>query len=432
MEHRQLQQGTAGRRSPGAPARDAPAGPAAQMLAIQSIAGNRAVTGLLQRQVVDEEVGEFIELDPLDDAQVASAIRFYRNQPGRYTPDIMRQIQAAVGVAETGEADEATVQAVALWQESEGSSDPPLKVDGKAGPRTLPRLFAHGLNAAGEGQAFGEEAQTGVIDRWGDLTPAERAAELVRLVNTHLQAAGVPPVVPNATSTGNNAGQFDFATWQMDIGLPALSPDSVDRDAAADLVDTIYHEARHAEQWFRMAQLRAGQGRSARAIATEMGIPRNIADLAKADPLDPQSMQGLIAQGWFDSVYGVHSAHRERTLGALDPAHDAVDKAQARFDKNPTPANQARLDAALERLSRAHDAYRNLPEENDAWATGPMTSAGVTRGSPVADPAPEPEGGTPPAGTPGPAGGPVPTPMKSDQLAEALQELLRGRRAGTR
>ena len=385
------------------------------MLRLQRSAGNRAVVTMLQRQIVG----------PLSAREVASAIRYYTGQPRRYTADIIRQIQGAVGATQTGVADEEMVQAVATWQQGQGG-DPPLRVDGKAGPRTLPRMFANGLNAAGEGRAFGEAAQTGVIDRWHELTPQQRAAELVRLVNIRLRAAGVPEVTPNATNTGVAAGEFDFPTWQMNVGLPALSMAQPTRDQAADIADTIYHEARHAEQWFRMAQLRAGQGRTAAQIARELGIERRIADAAVAAPLAAGSMQALIAQGWYDSVYGSGSAHRERTLTTVTGAAEARDRAQQRFDANPSAQNQAALDRALRRFQRAHDAYRDLPEENDAWATGPMTGAGVTQGAPAP---PVPAG---PGGPGGPGGAPVPAgagagpgaPPLIDPLEEATRRLL--------
>ena len=45
-------------------------------------------------------------------------------QPERYTQDIVKQIHATVGVAETGVADAAFVQAVAVWQRDNGDLDP--------------------------------------------------------------------------------------------------------------------------------------------------------------------------------------------------------------------------------------------------------------------------------------------------------------------
>jgi hypothetical protein len=391
-----------------------------RMLMLQRRAGNRAARALLQRQEADEPAG------PLDARQVAAAIRFYTSQPGRYTPEIMREIQARVGVEQTGAADAATVQAVATFQQNDGTEHPELKIDGMAGPRTLPRMFPTGLKAPGEAQSFGGEAQTEVIDRWHDLTPQQRAAELVRLVNVHLERVGVPAVTPNPIDTGTNLGTFDFTTWAMDVGVEALAIAQPDRAQAADVVDTIYHEARHAEQWFRIAQLRAlqrrrGEGaaedeRLGRAIAAELQIPRRIADRAVTSP--PRfalgSMEALVAQGWFDSIYGRGSAHRNQVLTELDRAGTALERAEARFASNPTPANQAALERARARRIRALDGHAQLPEENDAFPTGAATGAGVTRGAPPLPPAPGP--------APGDGGGAT-GPSQVDGLEAALARL---------
>ncbi len=336
----------------------------------------------------------------LSPAAVAKAIRFYTAQPKQYTPAIMVEIQARVGVAQTGIADAPTVQAVASWQLTEGSADPVLKPDGMAGPRTLPQMFRSGLNVTVHAVGFGEDAQAGVIDRWHELTADERATELVRIVNLYLGAAGVPPVAANVMDEGDDAGQFDFATWALDIGRPALEIAQPTRDEAADIVDTIYHEARHAEQTFREAQFRAlelrrpggGAGEDARLaaeVAAELQIQVVIAEKAVASPLVAGTMKALIVKGWYDSMDGPDAARRNRILTEVDDASEALDKARERFDKAPGPKSRAALDRAQRRYDRAHDAYRDLPEEHDAWATGPMTGPGVTRGAP---PAPVPAG----------------------------------------
>jgi hypothetical protein len=49
---------------------------------------------------------------------------------------------------------------------------------------------------------------------------------------------------------------------------------------------------------------------------------------------------------------------------------------------HPTPANEAAVDRAQARFDKAFAAYQDLPEENDAWATGPAAAEGITRGTP--------------------------------------------------
>jgi len=379
-----------------------PAGELPLARELASAVAQRGAAGMLQRDTAP---------GPLTAGQVTKAIGYYKSQPQAYSVVIMLQIQEAVGVEPTGIVDAQTVQAVAVWQRDNGATPPeqklpgvvappPLVVDGMAGPRTLPRLFAHGLNVKSEGLAFGKASQTGVIDKWHELTPKQRAEKLVELVNVHLKKAEVPSVIPALDEKTSNSGSFSFSTWQMKIGLKALEIAQPTVEQARDLVDTIYHEARHAEQWFRIAQLRAMQLRKKNPKATDAEIKALIvketkiqADAVEAaikKPLPEGSMQALIAQGWYDSVYGKDRPHRRAVFKELKAAAAELEKAEKAVEKNDTPANRAALAKAEERDRKVTAAYKNLPEENDAWATGPMTGPGVTSGAPAPPPPADP------------------------------------------
>jgi hypothetical protein len=362
---------------------------------LQHLVGNRGVASLVQRQADPSGSATPLDDEPLDPAQVTDALRYYRVQPWLYTAAVVRDIRTAVGLDADGGITAEMVQAVARFQRDEGSSDPALVVDGKAGPRTMPRVFPSGLNAAGEGEQFAEDAQAGVLDEWDNLGDAQtRATALVQRVNERLVAAGVPAVtvVVYDGDSPRESGSFDFSTWTMQLNRLRLELGGLSQNDAAQLVDTVYHEARHTEQWFRMAQLRAGQGLSAAGITAELQVPRRIAAAARADPIRSGTPEAVIAQGWWDSVYGHRAEHRERVLTDITEADWAVTEARCRCNNAPTAENQARLDAAIAHRSEMHDRYRDLPEENDAWATGPMAGGAVTRGTsnPEAVPAEDP------------------------------------------
>lgn len=74
-----------------------------------------------------------------------------------------------------------------------------------------------------------------------------------------------------------------------------------------------------------------------------MAIPPRIAILAKAVPLARGSMEALIGQGWFDSVYGSGRTHRESVLSELARASDAFEAADHCNKETSTPANAAAL-----------------------------------------------------------------------------------------
>jgi hypothetical protein len=322
---------------------------------------------------------------PLDAARVADALRFYRQQPRLYTAEVIRELRSRLGLDPAGGVNADLAQSVARFQRDEGSNDPALRVDGKAGPRSTPRLFPTGLAAAGEGARFGGDAQLQVFDRWEELgTAAARADALVAAVNPRLAAAKVPALTVTLYDgdSPTEKGSFDFTGWTMRLNRRLLEQTGLGRDDAALLAEVVYHEARHSEQWFSMARLRAGQGLSAAAIVTELGIPADIATAARDAPIRPGSVAAVSAAGWYESVAGSGAAHREDVLTRLRAAGWAVTEARCRCKQAPSPANDELLARARERRARVHDEYRELPEENDAWATGPMARPTVTRGTP--------------------------------------------------
>jgi uncharacterized protein (DUF433 family) len=324
---------------------------AGDVLALQRTVGNRATRGLL-RLTVQRLEGDTLQPaavpsiqragdDPLSREQVRKAIRFYRRRRSQYTEDIIKQIQAGVGVPETGRVNREMVQAVARYQQANS----PLAVDGMAGPRTLPALFPSGLAEEEEIEAFAGAARGVIEGDWATKTSEERADALLARINERLDAANVPRVGKVIQNLGGHAGRFAFSLWAIRFNQPTLESETFTDDQAAALASTVYHEARHAEQWYRMAQMLAGQGRTAAEIAYGMGIPNRIAVAAVANPLASGSMEALIADGWYQSVYGTGRAHRERVLG-------------------PTGTTQE---------------YRNLPEESDAWRVFGQVTEGYNR-----------------------------------------------------
>jgi hypothetical protein len=122
---------------------------------------------------------------------------------------------------------------------------------------------------------------------------------LIRAVNVALVASGVPRVGWRNDPGSQENGTFEFALWEIKFG-GALVATHDTSDLFVDTVNTVYHEGRHCEQWFRIAQALAG-GRinippvlppgfgwprrgDAASIADFMGIQRPIADAAVTNP----------------------------------------------------------------------------------------------------------------------------------------------------
>ncbi len=237
---------------------------------------------------------------------------------------------------------------------------------------------------------------------WPNLTPAQRRQQLEDLVNTQLHKGGVPRVgiVPRDLPTDD--GQLIFKDWKLAINKNLLNGNHLPEAQAKELANTVYHESRHAEQWYLIAQQKAAQlggaagetpAQKVTAIQNAMGIPLDTAAQAQQHPLDAHDGRKACAQALNDSIYGAHAAHREQTLHDQDVKILADNHAQAHFDNvnrayeklrqnphaDPAAVQKAyqgavtagkHLEAANVARQRAYQAYQRLPEEADALETG--------------------------------------------------------------
>jgi hypothetical protein len=224
------------------------------------------------------------------------------------------------------------------------------------------------------------EAAKKVEADWATLKNATaRAKAFGAAANAELKAAGVPEVKVRVKKM-SELGQFDFATWTLEIGKDAFAKAAADRSEIGDAADTVYHESRHAEQWYRMARLQAGKGWKAWKIATKLGIPLKIAKIAVANPLaSGPDAEATEASAWYESVYGTGKKHRNKTLTdmpKIEKKLEAARKALAKVNKNPKAtekqkeAASKKVDELQKKWDEVYDAYRALPEEFDAWAVG--------------------------------------------------------------
>lgn len=265
----------------------------------------------------------------LSEKKLEAARAFYAGNTADFSESIIKEIQAKLGTDPTGTMDDNTLQAIAKFQKSKGQA-----ADGMLGPKSLPKLFTHGLATAETEQEFAQDYLG--ID-WTSLkTAEERGSKMVDLINKQLKAAGVPECAVRVGDLGEDSGQFGFDDWTILVGNDFLSKEKLTRKQLDDFANTIIHEARHAEQWFNMAQKLAGEGKKTKDIADEMGIPNKIAKAAFENPIGKGTSKFLVSKNWYESVYGSGSDHRDKTLDD----------------------------------DGSYEDYRNLPEEHDAWRVG--------------------------------------------------------------
>ena len=233
---------------------------------------------------------------------------------------------------------------------------------------------------------------------WATLTPQQRADRFGAAANAELTQVHVPTAaVALSASLGAAAGELDFPTWTLNLGTTAFSAASVTDATAGAMANTVYHETRHAEQWHRMARVRAGAGVTAADIATQMGIPARVATSAFGQPLSGAGQEATEGNAWYQSVYGTGAAARGTVLQNVLRLAAASQQAQAAYDRvNADPAAtpaakqaaQTAWVAAYNALQPAYAAYRALPEEADAFRAGDAASAAYARPRPAAAPTP--------------------------------------------
>lgn len=332
---------------------------------LQRTVGNQQVLHLLREQsIIAREPA--IALGLLNPAEVQSAISYHTSQPWKYTPSIIMQIQEEVGTTPTGKMTTVDVQAVAARQKAmnDAGETPELVVDGKAGPRTLPSIFKIGLAKQKSINQYSDKAQE-ILANPNKKTDQELALDLCAEANARLAALKIPPLEIEITPEIGGRGTFRAREWKLLLNTIQFTDDNF-KDLKKTTA-TIYHEARHAEQAYRIAQMLAGKGNSVAAIVLETGIKKDIAEDAVQKPTQPGTMEALIAEGWHESLHSdTGKAKIRKNNAAMDKAFAEREAAKKAYEANPTPENKAKLEAAKAAYQKTIDTHEDFPHEFDA------------------------------------------------------------------
>lgn len=318
----------------------------------------------------------------------------------------------------------------------------PSSIAGMVSLGTVQRKPATGLAAAVVTTLYAKDAYAFWKDKANKDKPLKDLSDfLMKKVNEKL-----PYPCKAVYSTSGTAGAFDRTTWTIEMNTADFSqrPDvskvgDLDQGEVAEVVDTIYHEARHAEQAFRIAQMQAEQGKTAEEIEKGLSIPAEVAAVAAANPL-----KGAVeTKGWEPFTGGRYEKYVGEVAGLRDEINDmrgvfgsgnastkitkltpkinkiethlndffakekdkiekiadkdkesvdksvlkhvkeirsAFDELKTEFDKqqkgDPTKYDIPKLEGLALKLHQArYAAYRDYEDEKDAWAAGAAAAA---------------------------------------------------------
>ena len=141
------------------------------------------------------------------------------------------------------------------------------------------------------------------ITDWDTLTTDERINRLTDAANKRLTQLGIPPMerLP-APPSGSEATFEALSTVGQPGWLLTVGEDTAAEASLEELAATIYHEARHAEQWFLMLRLVA-DGNLARLHDRSPRIPENVRQAAARWPLVPGTAEHRTAMHLYDARY---------------------------------------------------------------------------------------------------------------------------------
>lgn len=213
-------------------------------------------------------------------------------------------------------------------------------------------------------------AMQSVEANWAALSALERCQQISTGVVAALRAVYVPePRLEVANLGGGLNGQFDFGPWVLKVNT-SMAIGNVHQTAnqrkevIAKLGDVIMHEARHCEQWWRMARLTVARMRakglmpSVSALSGQLpGVSINILQRAVgAPPLTPIEVPET--EPWYESVYGGGSSFREiNVMGRnLRPTGGRFAEVGQQFQQSEF----ARYQRGLAEEEDAHQAGREI------------------------------------------------------------------------
>jgi hypothetical protein len=192
--------------------------------------------------------------------------------------------------------------------------------------------------------------------------------------NGQFGAINVHPVRPDTMNLSPGvAGLFDRETWTMFLQRKLVNAEMISKQDARELAGTVYHEARHAEQHFRIAQMLASS-MSSDAIQAKLKIPKEVADAAMRHKGNPD-MDREQVKAFAEDKYGSNASRHREVNTQVRARLIQYSKVRARYDvtmANPDASALEIADAHTELMKMqssvtiAYGLYRDLAIEADS------------------------------------------------------------------
>jgi hypothetical protein len=206
---------------------------------------------------------------------------------------------------------------------------------------------------------------------------------------------GAPPLPKLTFKKGVGYSGFVKKAWELVVDTSMLSyrvgattVGQLDGAEVGEIADTIWHESRHSEQFFRIARMRADKMRAASTtdvgageptpddiaakLENELEIPDWVAALAAHAPRLTDETERQEAEGWYEFTFGKYLAYRLEVDWLKDLAWELNFFMVRRMPTTWTKSGAVIADM-LRTVSMA--AYKDYEDEVDAYAVGGAAKA---------------------------------------------------------
>lgn len=223
------------------------------------------------------------------------------NRDVRLLQQLLRDLRYDVGQID-GDFGPVTRAALEKFQ-----ADYEIDEAGEAGPNTWAALETQFGDL--EGLRTEESVDAFVDDTFGtahsSMDRDEQLAVLAGALNDRLSASGVPEVPVSFGALTDALAEFNWATWTIVVDQPAYDAFQ-DAGEAGQNMNSLYHEGRHAEQFWTVGRVLAGlYDMDAAAITAATSLHPDIADMAVADPILQSTPNSIAAMRWYEETFGV-------------------------------------------------------------------------------------------------------------------------------
>jgi hypothetical protein len=179
----------------------------------------------------------------------------------------------------------------------------------------------------------------------------------------------IAKVTSSFVAGSGDMGSFDRTTWAIKIDTQAFSTSvattkvgQLTSDEAAEIADTIYHEARHSQQYFTGAQIMAGEGKTKAQIVSALSIPAATADSAVTNKITADKKNGKMIEAvkdWMAIGAGAHAAYKGWVNGDLRTAVNDYIAAVADVDATNLDARKTTTDTAVTEFKKLQKNFQD-------------------------------------------------------------------------